>query len=637
MIVPQIGLSKLASLRGRERLFHVAWGLVKFVTLALVVLAITTFIDWRIDKVRETPQWVRVPLSLIQLAGLSVAAWYWLLLPWIKAPTVIGLARRVEDRFPEFGHRLVTSIQLNQPNANTSGMSPLLIKNLTEESESLAEKHNFLSLADTRMLKWAGSLIAVPLLLLAILVLFYGPTLFSILIQRQFFASADIPRFNQLENRTPVLWPSGDEVTVEYAVKGEIDENTIGRLWVKPENLPADEYELKFSKRDDAGLPIFAVKVPHSSVNFRHRAWVGDGRTKDASDVRFEPRPVITKTDAWVQLPKFLGTRPNSQPYENYQSQGDISGLTFSKARIKAYSQKKLSEATLVLITRAAEGATEIEKHRELMNLRDEETLPNGDVQYPAEVTFDLTSDLIAYRIIVKDVHGFENATPPRRGILIAPDEAPMVRLLPERYAELGGNANEEDIIDGLPIPLGGQIPVAYTTRSPMGVSRAVLRYRINEKGPWLTFTLTSIEETEKSGPFNPFTGGFKFSGFGEQIQFHAAKSSDPETTPNYLTGGGRFDFQTAERTKTKEDGSTAKLEIGDKIEFYVEVFDRVPIPEGGKARPAGKSEIRLKEILSATDVLQRLDQTRQSESKIRDLEQKQKTIFGLPLGPNKR
>lgn len=638
LIVPKIGLSKLASLRGRERLFHVAWGLVRWVTLALVLLAITTFIDWRIDKIRETPQWVRVPLSVLQLAALGFTGWHWLIKPWAKGPSIVKLARRVEDKYPDFGHRLVTSIQLNTPQADTRGMSPQLIENLTRESEELAGKHDFLALADMRRLKWAGSLVAVPLVLFAALMLAYGPPLFGVLAQRQLFASTDIPRFNQLENLTPLLWPAGDEVKLEYAITGRIDEAAVGRAWVKPENLPADNYDLKYDSTLPDGRPVFALNVPHSSVNFRHRAWIGDGRTKQAAEVRFEPRPVITRTDAWVQLPKFLGKRPDGQPYETYQSQGDISGLPNASARVRVYSQKPLSEATLILIARGVDGTSEVEKRREPMNLRDEEQSPAGDAQFPAELTFDLTADLIAYRVQVKDRHGFDNATPPRRGIALAPDEAPMVRLLPERYAEFGGPASEEDVVEGLPIPLGGQIPVAYTTRSTQGISRGVLRYRVNEKGAWLPFPLTTVEETEKTGPFNPITGAFQKTGYGEQVQFHAAKSSDPDTMPNYLTGGGRFDFQTGQLTKVTDDGKTAKLEIGDRVEFYVEVYDRNPNPgKDNKPRPAGKSETRLKEILSAADVLLRLDQTRQAEGKIRDIEQKQRSIFGAPITPGKR
>jgi hypothetical protein len=326
-----------------------------------------------------------------------------------------------------------------------------------------------------------------------------------------------------------------------------------------------------------------------------------------------------------VQLPKFLGARPDGKPYETYQSQGEITGLAQSTARVRVAAQKPLSEGQITLIARTNDGSGEFAKTTLAMSPGPEEPNPaTGETEFPAEVTFDLTADLIAYRIDVKDLNGFANSTPPRRGIQISPDDPPVVRLLPERYAELGARPSDEDIIEGLPIPIGGQIPIAYTCRSPQGVSRAQLRYRINERGPWVLLPLKAVDADEKSGPFDPTRGTFANADAFRQVEFHPVPSPDKETTPDYLTGGGRFDFQTAELTKFTEDGRTAKLEIGDRVEFYVEVFDRNPAP----GRLPGRSEARIKEILSASEVLQRLDQTRQAEGKIRDLEKKQRDVF---------
>ena len=178
--VPRIGLSKLRSLKGRERLFHVAWGLVRWLALALGVVAVCTFIDFRVDKVRETPIFLRVLLTVLQVGVLAVAGWFWLIRPWVKGPSIIRLARRVEGGIPEFDHRLVTSIQLTRGKDNTFGMSPELIETIAQESETISRKHKFTRFADTRRLKWAGALVSVPMLLLAGMLLLYGPTLFKV-------------------------------------------------------------------------------------------------------------------------------------------------------------------------------------------------------------------------------------------------------------------------------------------------------------------------------------------------------------------------------------------------------------------------------------------------------------------------
>jgi hypothetical protein len=622
--IPRIGLAKLASLRGKERLFHVAWGLARWLTVAIAVVAFCTFIDWRVDKNRETPFTLRVILTVLEAAALGIAGWFWLVKPWTKGPSLIRLARRVERGIPEFDHRLVTSIQLSRKKS-TGGMSPELIETVARESEALSDKHTFGRFADYRRLKWSAALVGLPLLMAATMIFAYGPGLLKVLLQRQLLMSTEIPRFNKLENNTRKLWPAGDEVTVEYIVSGRIDEKSTGRLRVKPDDLPADEYQLEYTHRLDDDHTVFAARIPHSSVNFTHRAWIGDGRTKDASQVEFVPRPVVTKTDAWVRLPEFLGKKPDGGWYETYQSQGEITGLANSKARLRIAVQKKISEASLTLIARTKDGTGEVARQTIPMFPGSAETLPNGETEYSATVLFDLTSDLLAYSVEVKDENGFANATPPRRGIQIAPDEPPVVRLLPERYSEPGTKLSEEDIIEGLPIPLGGQVPIAYTCRSPQGVGRAQLRYRINERGTWATLPLKQVEATEKSGPFDPTYGTFANATYGQQVEFHAIVSPDRETMPDFLTGGGRFDFQTAELTKITEEGKVAKLEIGDRVEYYVEIYDRNP----ASGRPAGRSEARIKEVLSASEVLSRLDQTRQAESKIRDLEKKQRDVFG--------
>lgn len=623
--IPRVGLSKLSALRAKERLFHVAWGLARWLTVAIAVVGVCTFIDWRVDKAREVPMFLRVVLTIIEAVVLGITGWFWLLKPWTKGPSIVRLARRVEVGIPEFGHRLVTSIQLSRPEGNSFGMSPELIEIVSRESEAIADKHRFGRFADYRRLKWSAGLIGVPLFVAAVMILAYGPELLKVLLQRQLLASIEIPRFNQLKSINRVTWPAGDEVTIEYEVSGRINEKSIGTLRVKPEGLPTDEYQLTFSRRIDDDHTVFVAQVPHSSVNFTHRAWVGDGRSRTASEVKFVPRPVVTRTDAWVQLPKFLGAKPSGKPYETYQSQGEIAGLANSTARVRVGVQKRVTQAKLTLIARTKDGTGEYAKSVVEMFPGPEGPSPSGEPEFPAEVSFNLTPDLIAYQVEVKDEFGFANSTPPRRGIQISPDDPPVVRLLPERYSEPGVRPSEEDIIEGLPIPLGGQVPIAYTCRSPQGVGRALLRYRINEKGPWALLPLKAADADPKFGPFDPNYGTFASAPFGLQVEFHAISSADPDTVPDYLSGGGRFDFQTAELTKINEDGQIAKLEIGDRVEFYVEVFDRNPAPN----RPPGRSEARIKEVLSPGEVLLRLDQTRQAEGKIRDLEKKQRDVFG--------
>ena len=73
--------------------------------------------------------------------------------------------------------------------------------------------------------------------------------------------------------------------------------------------------------------------------------------------------------------------------------------------------------------------------------------------------------------------------------------------------------------------------------------------------------------------PFDPRQGAFVNSKRGDQVQFYAVLSADPDQVPGRLEGGGRFDFQTR---------SLTDLKVGDQLEYYVEVSNREPnTPKG--------------------------------------------------------
>jgi hypothetical protein len=229
---------------------------------------------------------------------------------------------------------------------------------------------------------------------------------------------------------------------------------------------------------------------------------------------------------------------------------------------------------------------------------------------------FDMKPEESAYRIVVEDEHAFRNADPPRRGIKIVPEEPPTVALLPEQFLpeQFPGAGIAEDFeVEGVPIPLGGAIRLAYSASHPYGLGRATLQYRVND-GPWQPFPLAEAPETEKTGPFDPRRGAFVNSKPGDQVQFHAVPSRDPERLLPRTDGGGRFDFQTR---------GLPDLKIGDRVEFFVEVANRDP-----NSPQVGRSETRLKTVVTVPQLVQWIDATLRQEDRIRQLEQKQRGVF---------
>ena len=503
-------------------------------------------------------------------------------------------------------------------------MSAELIAALTREAEDISARHDFARLADRRRLFWSGYAVLPTLLLVGGMIAFFGPTVLGVLLQRQMLADADIPRSVQLVSVTKPLWPSGDEVELRYEVTGPVDPETAGTVRVEPDNQRADTYPLTFAERIDDNRSVYVAKLPPSSDNFTHRAWLGDGRSRRAERVAFEPRPVVLRVDAWVQLPAYVGTRPDGKPYEQYQSQqGDVTGLSGLTARVRIAVQKPVAEAKLILVTRGPDGTSEEDLPPIDMTILGQQASPAGAEQFPAEATFTLGPKLLAYKIVVKDRNGFTSSTPTRRGIQLAPDEVPYVGLLPERFAAPGEAPGEDSEVEGMPVPKGKAIRIAYVCRSPLGLSHARLVYRVNE-GTWFHLPLTEAKPRADAGPFDLKRGAFANSGPDEPVQFYALPSPDPFAQPERLEGGGRFDFQTAKLTKVMPDGKEAELDVGDRVEFYVEAFDRNPAPN----RAPGRSDARIKAVVSDSQFVDWVLSTLQSESRIRQLEDKQKGIF---------
>jgi len=670
---PLTSLAKLSSLRNRERLFLFLWGVTRWFTLVLTILALAMLLDWWIDKTRETPfWWVRVPLTVMEILVFGGAALFWIVRPTTQGPSMIKLAKRVEENIPEFDHRLITAIQLTRTDARTQGMSEELIGIVTDEAEQIVNKHNLTRLAETRRLKWCAALIAVPLGLMAFLLLFFKPPLLTVLLQRQCLMNVEIPRDIHLKNETVKTWPSGDEVEIHYEVtskSGRIDPELVGTAIVSVPDQPLAEYELRFKESLGAGRAMFAAKVPHSSVDFRHRARLGDGRTDEWGEVKFIPRPTVTIFGAWVALPDYVPKKPDGSRFEIELNNGDIKGYNGSRARVRIYVQKAISDARLTLYARGEDGFSEVPAGPPIApdpSSLVTELAADGTSHHLAEFSFSLQLERkgprpISYRVSAVDHYGFESLDNPRRSIDITEPELPYVAMLPERFSDLGLNSSdqperisaggmnsEEDVLEGMPTPLGGRIPIEYFFRSPIGaaepsqgmekrmISPARLVYRIidrdGKEGPWSVYVLDEVPQTAESGVYEPKNASFENREYQKKVlknrvEFHAKPSDEASKNLSRTEGGGRFDFETAKLKKPGPDGKEIELEIGDKIEFYLEVKDRNP----AAGRPPGRSDARIKEIRSLEEVMRRAFETINSENKIRDLEKRQQGVFARP------
>ncbi len=654
---------QLSRLRRRERLLRLSWGVARWFAVAVAVLAVACLIDWLFDRRIDTPVRIRIGLLLGQ-----VVLWLWtaerfLLKPLFHRLRDDDLALWVEGKAPAFEHRLISAVQLTRPEASTRGMSRELIVAIDRQAEEQASQLDFRQLLDRRRLRRGLGLaagVAVPCLLFFIM----QPDLATALVARQFLADREIPRSLSIVAVGPEVWPAGEGVDLRFRVTGEgFSEDSTGEVRIAPVGSKSETYPLSWESGGADGSATFAVRNVHSSSDFAYAAWLHDGRTRRPAVVRFVPRPVVDKHDAWVRLPAYAGLRPDGSPYEQPQPRGEISGLVGTTARVQARTHRPVTEARLEVLGRpgprmlthllalelnaplvplaslASQGAANTlasarAQAPELAVFAGPETvvgavdlnLSSGGLTATGE--FELLPEYTGYRTRVKDRHGFANLEPPRRGVRVIADEPPHVALLPERFAAPGESLLSEDTeVEGLPVPLGhvagggqtlGSVRIAYTCRDPYGLDRARLKYRVNE-GPWYFLPLQEIRGSDEAGPFDPRQGAFEKTGPRDQIEFHAVPTSDPENVPGRLDGGGRFDFLVR---------AIPGLKLGDQVELAVEVFDRNPDPH----RKPGQSEIRRKEVVSEEEFVSRVLQTLQQEARIRQLEKKQRGVFDRPV-----
>lgn len=598
--------------QAREWLLRLVWGLARVVAVVMLGLLVSCTIDWTIDRYRDTPFLLRFALTTAQFILFGFVSYFFLIK--LGVPSLDDLAGRAEEHVHEFDHRLVTALQLNRPTAKTDGMSRELIRAVTTEAEALAARHHLSKYAEHWRAKYATAVLAPITIIAAALFYFHGP-LVRALLARQCLLPVEIPRFVALEPDTPELWPSGDEVVVRFKATGQYSPDAVGSIRVKPEGQPSEDYPLRFLSHSGDDSALFTATVPPSSSPFSFRGWLQDGRSRHSGHVRFEARPVVERIEAHVILPDYVGKTPEGKSYARFMQQGEVVAMADSQVHISIASSKPLATAHIVVFGRDAESK-EVDVKRIPMKIQSETT---------AEATFTLPPRPTAYRIEVTDRNGFANANPPRRGITLAPDDPPRVQLLAEvlKDPKDAGPLDDYDVT-GMPLVLGGQVQIGYSARSPLGIQKARIVYRVNE-GEWTYLPLKiTVADPQKLGRFVPDLGVFENSGPFGAVEFYPIPSKDIEVEPAGLEAGGRYNFQTAALNKIGADGKLKKLDLGDRVEFYVEAFDRNP----AEGRPGGRSESRIKSVVSQAQLDDWNRQRVQTAERLRTIEERQRGIF---------
>ena len=591
----------------------------------------------------ETPFWFRVLMTLGQLGLAGVLVYYLIVRPWVRTPPVDDLATTAEKAFPAFDHRLVTAIQLNRETADTRGMSTYLIAEVTREAGEIASNHRMLSLVDYRRLLWALLVIAPAALIWGIFaannsslagILVKRQALQDLEIPRnihlQNVTTPLHPTGAEVTVRFKVTGEHSEDMVGVLRVV-PISTETKDDGTVVEENQPPEYYDLTFDQTDEKepGTAFFITKLPPSSRDFNFMARLGEGRTRTPGRVSFEPPPQLaTETDeqkpltARQVLPLYLGLDPEGHRYDHSEhgNRGDvIDALPQSDIIVEARFNKPIAKGKAELTPIEREG---IHEHP----LRSIQPQLVADDRLSATFVFPTTPKMIGYAISLVDDNGFVNPTQIRRNIRMWDDRPPLVEFKPESTrnpdpSQYDGGGNPKDYEWDMPLSLDGVITGTYSTRSEVGIRAANIRYRVVPKGVQfdqypeeykriqhpredpnlivydrLPLTRFVIDPKKPDlGPFVPDLGLFTFSFKGVSryeknrvnIEFYPFSARNPQEEPSDMEAGGRRNFEVAGLLKKMPDKlpdgtpttRTEKIAIGDTVELYIEVYDKVAVP----------------------------------------------------------
>jgi hypothetical protein len=576
------------------------WAAARVAAICLGLLLLACFLDWFIDRWEDTPYPLRVALLVTQIV-VALGGLIFLGVALANRLTQDALALWIEDRIPGLGHRLITAVQLNRPDADTRGMSPELIAATTAQAERMAAEVQLGQVCDHRRYRDAAWVL-LPVLALAAGVYTWTPDLMNVLLARQLLADVPIPRRVTLENASTPVWPAGEMATVTIAALGlEPGETAEGQVQIMPKQ--GRPYTLPLVPDG----PFFVAQIPEGETDFTFRAWLADGRLAEPGEIRYAPRPVTQSLRAWVRIPPEIIRRPDGQPFEEPQRGGDVQfRLEKSQLRVAISAQVPLRSAELQF-----EGL-KADLPRVPLRVSEDGLSAEALVPVPA---LELDETRVAYALHLVSRDNLAGTDIARRGLRRVPLEVPEVTLLPETFYKQGDRGTAEDWeVEGIPVLVGERFRTEYRTSHRYGVSHARMMYRVLPLGGDEAEASRIDDSKFVPLPLGPGRNPPKGDIPEALRREFRLLPGDQDDQPDGIEAIGQYDF--AIGTLPRPKGGIG-LRPGDRIQFYIEVFSRAA-PEG----PPGRSIIREKEVVDARGYFTWLERKDDLKERTRILEE---------------
>lgn len=412
--------NELEALRGRLRALWVCYGTLRLLAVGAALLALT----YVLDRNLSLPRGVRLVLLAVMIGVTVFLLLRGVLYPLRRRLDARDVACAVEERFPEFDGRLVSTLELEgEAIDKRRNVSLEMVERLRQETGSIRETVRLERIFDYTHLRRVAAVAAA----LVALVVGFGivrPELSAIFAHRLFGGDARWPRFTQLE----VVFPErADYFTVEES-DGRPSLVRIARgaslpVTVRSSGKRPDFVELR-AEAAAGRLPNAATtgsgpdewvgrfRAVRESFRFWPTGGDDDGFGREVEVAVLEP-PEVSQISTSIRFPAYTGLAPRTQ------DRGDV------EAPVGSTVEVRVSVAAAV-----TSGELSFDGGKDAIALAPVAATPGSWA-----ASFQVTESR-AYAIHLLGDHGFRNLEPANYSVIALRDRPPTVRLLEPARAD---------------------------------------------------------------------------------------------------------------------------------------------------------------------------------------------------------
>jgi hypothetical protein len=329
-------IGKLRSARRKHQLISIAQGSGIIIIAGVALLLCCMIFDWCVGL----PMWARAALLVFDAAALLWLVWWMLILPVWKAPDDAAVALLVEEARPEFHSRLISAIQLAQPNGLARGASRAIARRMIEQTTELAQSIRFADVVHAGRL-WRTLSAACVTIAAFTGLFFWGRPVSAQLLQRAFLANIPVPYFTEVEVvPLPAIVARGSTVNFRAIAR-----QVIPRTGIVVVQYPSRQIQKLSLDRTDEIIrkaAAFARVLTDVQEPFDYRIKLNDNTT-GWYHVDVQAPPAVAGVTFSVTYPRYTRRAPENQ------SPDALSILRGSTLHVRLTATKQLKSSSIHL------------------------------------------------------------------------------------------------------------------------------------------------------------------------------------------------------------------------------------------------------------------------------------------------